>query len=113
MLEKVATPEGTARKARIPRYRIGGKTGTTHKLINGNYVNRRYVSLFAGLGPISDPRFVMVVSIDDPRGKFHYGGDVAAPVFSRLMADLMRLYNIKPDGVDKDQVALANTGKSA
>ena len=104
MLEMVATPEGTARKARIPRYRIGGKTGTTHKLIDGNYVNKRYVSLFAGLGPVSDPRFVTVVSIDDPRGKFHYGGDVAAPVFSSLMQDLMRLYNIRPDGLEESQI---------
>ena len=112
MLEKVATPEGTARKARIPRYRIGGKTGTTHKLINGNYINRRYVSLFAGLGPITDPKFVMVVSIDDPRGRFHYGGDVAAPVFSRLMADLMRLYNVKPDGLESESLARAGDGNS-
>ena len=56
MLEQVATPSGTARKARIPRYRIGGKTGTTHKLVDGNYENKRYISLFAGLGPISDPK---------------------------------------------------------
>ena len=105
MLEKVATPEGTARKARIPRYRIGGKTGTTHKLVNGNYINKRYVSLFAGLAPITDPRFVMVVSIDDPRGKFHYGGDVAAPVFSSLMEDLMRLYNVKPDDIGEPEIS--------
>jgi len=105
MLEKVATPEGTARKARIPRYRIGGKTGTTHKLVNGNYINKRYVSLFAGMGPITDPRFVMVVSIDDPRGKFYYGGDVAAPVFSSLMEDLMRLYNVKPDDIGESEIS--------
>jgi len=104
MLEQVATPEGTARKARVPRYRIGGKTGTTHKLIDGNYINKRYVSLFAGLAPISDPKFVMVVAIDDPRGKFYYGGDVAAPVFSSLMADLLRLYNVKPDGIDQSRI---------
>ncbi len=104
MLEQVATPNGTAPKARIPRYRIGGKTGTTHKVIDGNYDNKRYVSLFAGLAPISDPRFVMVVAIDEPRGKFHYGGDVAAPVFADLMADLMRLYNIKPDGIAPPRV---------
>jgi len=104
MMEKVATPEGTARKARIPRYRVGGKTGTTHKLVDGNYNNERYVSLFAGLAPISDPKFVMVVSIDDPRGKFYYGGDVAAPVFSSLMQDLMRLYNIKPDGIKETTI---------
>lgn len=105
MLEQVATPDGTARKARIPRYRVGGKTGTTHKLVGGNYINKRYVSLFVGLGPISDPRFVTVVSIDDPRGKFYYGGDVAAPVFSSLMQDLMRLYNIRPDGLEKSQIS--------
>jgi cell division protein FtsI (penicillin-binding protein 3) len=97
MMEKVATPEGTARKARIPRYRVGGKTGTTHKLVDGNYNNKRYISLFAGMAPITSPRFVMVVTVDDPRGKLYYGGDVAAPVFSELMQDLMRLYNVPPD----------------
>ena len=107
MLEQVATPKGTARKARVARYRIGGKTGTTHKLINGNYKNKRYVSLFAGLAPITNPQFVMVVVIDDPKGRFYHGGDVAAPVFASLMADLMRLYNVKPDGIQQSDVALA------
>lgn len=104
MLEQAATPNGTAQKAQIPRYRIGGKTGTTRKIIDGAYQNKRYVSLFAGLAPITDPKFVMVVAIDDPRGKFYYGGDVAAPVFSSLMADLMRLYNVKPDGIHAAQI---------
>ncbi|MGI9319683.1 MAG: peptidoglycan D,D-transpeptidase FtsI family protein [bacterium] len=114
MLEKVATPEGTARKARIPRYRIGGKTGTSHKLLEGNYNNKRYMSLFVGMAPISDPKFVMVVAIDDPRGKLYYGGDVAAPVFADLMKDLMRLYNIRPDGIDDTQITAVNPGdKSA
>ena len=99
MLEQVATPDGTARKARVPRYRIGGKTGTSHKLVDGNYRNKRYMSSFVGMAPISEPRFVMAVTIDDPRGKRYYGGDVAAPVFSRLMQDLMRLYNVRPDGI--------------
>ncbi|MGI9309919.1 MAG: peptidoglycan D,D-transpeptidase FtsI family protein [bacterium] len=97
MLERAASPEGTARKARIPRYRIGGKTGTTHKLIDGAYQDRRYVSAFAGLAPLSAPKFVVVVVVDDPRGLLYYGGDVAAPVFAALTEDLMRLYNIKPD----------------
>ena len=112
MLERVATSKGTARKARIARYRIGGKTGTTHKLIAGSYKNNRYVSLFAGLGPVSDPKFVIVVSIDDPRGKFHYGGDVAAPVFSRLMSDMMRLYNVRPDDVDQSRVVSVEVDKN-
>ncbi len=112
MLEQAATPRGTARKARIARYRIGGKTGTTHKLIDGNYKNNRYVSLFAGLGPVSDPKFVTVVSIDDPKGKFHYGGDVAAPVFSRLMSDMMRLYNVKPDDIDQSRIVSVEVDKN-
>ncbi|MEM7193570.1 MAG: penicillin-binding protein 2 [Pseudomonadota bacterium] len=97
MLEKAASAEGTASRAVIPRYRVGGKTGTTHKLINGNYNNNRYQSVFAGIAPLSNPQFVMVVMVDDPRGKRYYGGDVAAPVFSALMKDLVRLYNVKPD----------------
>jgi len=104
MLEAVVTPNGTAHKARIPRYRVGGKTGTIHKLINGNYINKRYISLFAGIAPISDPKFVMVVAIDDPQGEFYYGGDVAAPVFSSLMADLLRLYNVKPDSISEKKL---------
>ncbi len=107
MLEQVATPKGTARKARVARYRVGGKTGTTHKLINGNYKNKRYVSLFAGLAPITNPKFVMVVAIDDPKGRLYHGGDVAALVFSSLITDLMRLYNVKPDGIQQSDVALA------
>lgn len=103
MLEQVATPDGTARRARVPRYRIGGKTGTSHKLINGNYRNKRYMSSFVGIAPISAPRFVMAVTIDDPRGKRYYGGDVAAPVFSKLMQDLLRLYNVRPDAIEKEQ----------
>ena len=114
MLEKVATPEGTARKARISRYRVGGKTGTSHKLVDGNYNNKRYMSLFAGMAPISDPKFVMVVAIDDPRGKRYYGGDVAAPVFADLMKDLMRLYNVRPDGIEDTQItSMDRGGKSA
>ncbi len=97
MMEGVTTPRGTARRARIERYRVGGKTGTTHKLIDGNYRNQRYISLFAGMAPLTDPRFVMVVTVDDPQGGDYYGGAVAAPVFANLMEDLMRLYNIPPD----------------
>ncbi|MCY3769511.1 MAG: penicillin-binding protein 2 [Gammaproteobacteria bacterium] len=104
MLERVATSEGTARKAAIARYRAGGKTGTTRKLVNGQYSQEHYLSLFAGLAPVTDPRFVMVVVIDDPQAGHYYGGSVAAPVFSSLMSDLMRLYNIEPDGLDRPRI---------
>ena len=110
MMEKVATPEGTARRARIQRYRVGGKTGTTHKLVDGNYDNNEYISLFAGLAPLSEPRFVTVVTVDNPRGGDYYGGVVAAPVFAELMQDLMRLYNIPPDSVRDTQITTIDTG---
>ncbi|MGR3985107.1 MAG: penicillin-binding protein 2 [Gammaproteobacteria bacterium] len=95
-----AVTDGTAGRARIPRYRSGGKTGTTHKLINGEYADDRYLAVFAGLAPLREPRFVVVVTLDDPRGKLYYGGDIAAPVFAKLMRDLMRLYNIRPDAAE-------------
>lgn len=113
MMEKVATPEGTARRARIERYRVGGKTGTTHKLVDGNYDNNEYISLFAGLAPLSDPRFVTVVTVDNPRGGDYYGGVVAAPVFAELMQDLMRLYNIPPDSVRDTQITTIGTGEKS
>ena len=97
MLERAASNEGTARKAQIPRYRVGGKTGTVHKFIDGAYHDDRYQSVFVGLAPLSAPKFVIAVTIDDPRGELYFGGDVAAPVFAEIMADLMRLYNIAPD----------------
>ncbi len=106
MLEMVVSEAGTARLAKVDRYRVGGKTGTTHKLIDGNYKNKRYVSWFVGLAPISDPQFVLAIMIDDPTGEVHYGGSVAGPVFASLMKDALRLYNIVPDAVaERDKVA--------
>ena len=100
MLEQAASPEGTGQRAQVPRYRIGGKTGTVHKYINQAYAEDRYISLFAGIAPISNPGYVVVVMIDDPREEEYYGGDVAAPVFARLTEDMLRLYNIEPDHPD-------------
>jgi len=107
MLEAAASPAGTARKAQIPRYRVGGKTGTIHKLVDGEYHDKKYLSAFIGFAPVSRPRFVVAVVVDEPRGKFHYGGDVAAPVFAKLAADLMRLYNIAPDRLPAATVSKA------
>ena len=98
MLEAVVdTKDGTGRRARIRGYRVAGKTGTTRKAISGGYAKRRYLSLFTGLAPVSDPRFVVAVVIDDPRGKKYYGGEVAAPVFKTVMADALRLNAVPPD----------------
>lgn len=113
MLEAAASPAGTARQARIERYRIGGKTGTIHKLVDGAYHERRYQSAFIGFAPLSRPRFVVAVVVDEPRGQFHYGGDVAAPVFAKLTADLMRLYNIAPDALPAAAAAGAAAATAA
>jgi cell division protein FtsI (penicillin-binding protein 3) len=96
MLEMAVGPEGTAPGARIPGYRVAGKTGTAHKLKNGQYV-RDYVASFVGFAPVSDPRIVVAVMIDEPSGA-HYGGIVAAPVFAQISAASLRTLQVTPDG---------------
>jgi len=97
MLELVTGDGGTAPLARVTGYRVGGKTGTAHKLVNGNYAANKYISSFVGLAPASNPRLVVAVMIDEPGGKLYYGGLVAAPVFSRVMAGALRFMAIPPD----------------
>jgi len=97
MLETVVSARGTGKRAAIRGYRVIGKTGTVHKSVRGGYSDDRYLSLFAGIAPASEPRFAMVVLIDEPRGDHHYGGVVAAPVFSRVMQGTFRILNIPPD----------------
>ena len=98
MLEAVVeAKDGTGRRARILGYRVAGKTGTSRKAIAGGYAKRRYLSLFTGLAPVSHPRFVVAVVIDEPRGKKYYGGEVAAPVFRTVMSDALRLNAVPPD----------------
>jgi cell division protein FtsI (penicillin-binding protein 3) len=96
MLELAVQPGGTAPKAQIPGYRVAGKTGTSHKLEGGVYANR-YVSSFVGFAPVSEPRLIVAVMIDEPSAGKHYGGEVAAPVFAQVMAGALRAMGIKPD----------------
>jgi cell division protein FtsI (penicillin-binding protein 3) len=96
MLEQAAGPHGTAPAAQVAGYRVAGKTGTVHKSVAGGYSRDRYLSVFAGMAPASDPRLVMVVMVDEPKGQY-YGGQVAAPVFSRVMSGALRLLAIPPD----------------
>jgi len=98
MLESVVTREGTGYRAAVENYRIAGKTGTAHMFHNGGYDKERYVTTFAGLAPASAPRLALVVTIHDPKGEAYYAGDVAAPVFSRVMGRALRLLKIPPDG---------------
>jgi cell division protein FtsI (penicillin-binding protein 3) len=108
MLEMAVQPEGTAPKARVPGYRVGGKTGTAYKVEGGVYA-KKYVASFVGLAPISDPRLVVAVMIDEPTGGAHYGGDVAGPAFSQIMGGALRTMGIVPDA--PIQVADAAAGK--
>jgi cell division protein FtsI (penicillin-binding protein 3) len=97
MLEMVTQPDGTAPQARITGYRVGGKTGTAHKAMNGGYSATKYIASFVGMAPMSDPRVVVAVMIDEPAGKEYYGGLVAAPVFAKVMADTLRFMAIPLD----------------
>ena len=100
MLETVTGPEGTGKQARVPNYRVSGKTGTSRKSGKGGYQERRYIASFAGFAPSSDPRIAAVVMVNDPsEGKF-YGGDVAAPLFSSVMSGALRLMNVPPDNYE-------------
>lgn len=108
MLEMAAGPEGTAPKARVPGYRVGGKTGTAYKVEGGVYA-RKYVASFVGLAPISEPRLVVAVMIDEPTAGGHYGGDVAGPAFSQIMSGALRTLGVPPDA--PVQVAAADSGK--
>jgi cell division protein FtsI (penicillin-binding protein 3) len=97
MLETVMQPGGTATKGQVPGYRMAGKTGTARKLVNGRYVDDQHVAFFAGYGPVSDPRFVIAVLVDESAAGKYYGGDVSAPVFANIMAGALRNANIPPD----------------
>ena len=96
MLQSVVSG-GTGKAATIPGYTVAGKTGTTHISENGSYADDRYISQFAGMVPAGNPAMVAVIAIVEPRGRY-YGGEVAAPVFSKIMAGALRLHNINPDG---------------
>ena len=89
-------PGGTAPRAQVPGYRVAGKTGTAHKVEGHGYGNK-YVSSFVGFGPVSSPRFIIAVMLDEPTGAKHYGGEVSAPVFSTVMGAALRMMSVAPD----------------
>ncbi len=108
MLELVVLPGGTALKAQVLGYRVAGKTGTTHKLGDHGYEKDKYVGSFVGMAPASDPRLIMAVMIDDPSSGEYYGGTVAAPVFSAVMADALRMLAIPQDAPNNNVVITAD-----
>jgi cell division protein FtsI (penicillin-binding protein 3) len=97
MMETAVMPGGTAPRAQVPGYRVAGKTGTAHKAEAGGYAENKYVSSFVGFGPVSDPRFIVAVMLDEPQGAKYYGGDVGGPVFSSVMGAALRMMSVAPD----------------
>ena len=109
MLEMATKPGGTAPLAQISGYRVAGKTGTAHKLIDGQYANKRYISTFVGYAPASNPRLIIAVMIDEPSAGKYFGGAVAAPVFSNVMSGALRILNIPPDAPANNVVTFTAT----
>ncbi len=99
MLTAVVTTYGTGSRAAIPGYSVAGKTGTVHKSAKGGYEENKYVSVFAGIAPASDPQLVLVVMVNEPSRGAYFGGEVAAPIFSKIMGGALRILNVAPDDV--------------
>ena len=109
MLEAAAGPDG-AKLARVQGYRVAGKSGTARKIINGQYSRTKYRGSFVGLAPVSDPRIVVAVSIDEPSAGGYYGGRVAAPVFSDIVSSTLRRLGVRPDAPVDSLMAVAEQG---
>jgi cell division protein FtsI (penicillin-binding protein 3) len=103
LLEAVVAPEGGGKHAAIPGYSVAGKTGTAWKATAGGYATDRYLAVFGGVAPASNPRLAAVVIIDEPGAGKYYGGDVAAPVFSGVVGGALRLLAVPPDAPVTDE----------
>ena len=109
VLDRVTGPGGTATLARVPGFSVGGKTGTVHKVGEGGYLDDQYVALFVGIAPISAPRYVTAILIDQPRGDHYGGGLAAAPVYSRITEEVLRIRNAQPEQTEMGAL-LATSG---
>jgi cell division protein FtsI (penicillin-binding protein 3) len=113
MLETVTEQGGTAITARAEGFRVGGKTGTSHKVEGKGYASNKYRAFFVGLAPISAPRIVVAVMVDEPTAGGYYGGQVAAPVFSTIVSETLRSLNITPDTGDRNLAEAQDTNSSS
>ena len=96
MMETVIAPGGTGTAAKVAHFRVAGKTGTSRKASGQGYANQ-YVASFGGFAPATDPRVVVLVSVNDPAGEDYHGGDVAAPIFAAVAEGALRLMDARPD----------------
>ena len=104
MLHMATVSGGTAPKAQTMGYSVGGKTGTAHKQEGRGYADKKYRGFFVGMAPIDQPRIVVAVMIDEPNNGKHFGGDVAAPVFSETVQQSLRMLGVQPDMNVKPQI---------
>ena len=105
MMEGVVKQGGTAPQAAVTGYKVAGKTGTVKKASrSGGYTKKKYSAVFAGFAPASNPKFAIVVMIDEPNNGDYYGGLVAAPTFSTVMSGALRLFNIDPDDISQPDI---------
>ena len=104
MLQLAAGPGGTGPKAQTIGYSVGGKSGTAHKQEGKGYATNKYRSWFVGMAPIGSPRIIVAVMVDEPNNGLHFGGDVAAPVFSQVVQQTLRMMNVEPDIDVKAQI---------
>jgi cell division protein FtsI (penicillin-binding protein 3) len=112
MLRMAAGPGGTAPKAQTIGYSVGGKTGTAHKQEGKEYATNKYRAWFVGMAPIDKPRIVVAVMVDEPNNGVYYGGDVAAPVFSQVVQQTLRMLGVPPDLDVKPQIMTAPVQES-
>jgi cell division protein FtsI (penicillin-binding protein 3) len=113
MLQQVIEAPGGVYRAKVPGYHVAGKSGTARKASTGHrgYKDNAYRSLFAGFGPVSDPRIAVAIVIDEPSQGGYYGGLVSAPVFGKVMAGALRLMNVAPDNLPEPQTAVVEVTK--
>lgn len=110
MLEAAAGPDG-AKLAQVQGYRVAGKSGTARKIVNGKYSTSQYRSSFVGFAPVSNPRIVVAVMLDEPHGGAYYGGRVAAPIFANVVASSLRRLGVQPDAPIESLVAVGPKGE--
>lgn len=106
MLQMAAGPGGTGQKAQTVGYSVGGKSGTAHKQVGKGYASNKYRSWFTGMAPIDSPRIIVAVMIDEPSAGQYYGGAVAAPVFSEVVQQTLRMMAVQPDMAVKPQIVV-------
>ncbi len=104
MLQMAAGPGGTGQRAQTQGYSVGGKSGTARKQVGKNYASGKYRAWFTGMAPIDKPRIIVAVMVDEPNNGTYYGGTVAAPVFSEVVQQTLRMMGVPPDMAVKPQI---------